>query len=60
MSCWLPCPHLLAAWIARQRAAGQAPTSPATNLPLAHTRLTENRIARALIASLRAAGLLSG
>lgn len=52
----LPAPS---AWIAWQQAAGQAPTSPITNLPLEHTGLTENRNAK-LIGSLRAAGLLSG
>ncbi|PRW56411.1 ankyrin repeat [Chlorella sorokiniana] len=50
----------IAAWIARQQAAGQPPTSPVTNLPLEHTGLTENRIAKAQIGSLRAAGLLTG
>lgn len=55
-----PCPALpFAEWIARQQAAGQAPTSPATNLPLRNTDLVENRLAKALIGSLRAGGLLS-
>lgn len=48
-----------AAWIARQQAAGQAPCSPLTNLPLAHTRLAPNRVVGRLIAGLTQAGLLS-
>lgn len=46
------------AWIARQAAAGQPPCSPLTNLPLEHTALAPNRMARAVIAAMRTAGLL--
>lgn len=52
-------PTLAAAWIAQQQAAGQAPRSPLTGLPLSHLILNENRLARSLIASLQVAGLLS-
>ncbi|PRW44256.1 U-box domain-containing 17-like [Chlorella sorokiniana] len=47
----------IAAWIARQQAAGQAPCSPTTGLPLSHLVLNENRLARSMIAGLQAAGL---
>ena len=48
-----------AAWIARQAAAGQAPCSPMTGLPLEDLSLRPNRALRAVIASIRAAGLLA-
>ncbi|EFN51028.1 hypothetical protein CHLNCDRAFT_141504 [Chlorella variabilis] len=46
------------AWIARQKAAGQAPCSPLTNLPLEHLMLTPVRALRSLVAGAQAAGLL--
>ena len=48
-----------AAWIKRQRDAGQAPCSPLTNLPLPHLALLPNNLVRNMIASMRADGLLS-
>ena len=55
----VPClPPVPAAWIARQQAEGAVPSSPATNLPLEHLNLAENRALKAVIASLQAAGLL--
>ena len=47
----LPC---AAAWIEQQQAAGQAPCSPLTGLPLEHLALTTNLALRSLIASLTA------
>jgi len=38
--------------------AGRPPCSPLTNAPLSHLELNENRLARSMIASLKAAGLL--
>ena len=56
-----PCPSPLsvcAAWIERCQAAGQAPVSPLTNLPLEDLALRPNLLARSLIDSLRVAGRL--
>jgi hypothetical protein len=54
----IPCPASpAAAWIARQVAAGLAPCSPLTNVPLPHTELQTNRVVRRLTAALAAAGL---
>ncbi|KAL4432460.1 hypothetical protein ABPG77_001759 [Micractinium sp. CCAP 211/92] len=47
----------ITAWIERQLAAGQAPTSPLTGAPLDHASLCPNRIARGLAACLLAAGV---
>ena len=55
-----PSPPLPAAWIARQRAAEEAPTSPLTGAPLPHLLLTPSHLVRSLVASLQAAGLLQG
>ena len=46
-----------AAWIEQQQAAGQAPRSPLTGLPLEHLVLTPNLALRSLIASLGAGQL---
>lgn len=54
----LPSHHFHAAWFARQEAAGQAPTSPLTGLPLANRTLQPNRMVRSLADALAAAGLL--
>ena len=56
----LPSPpsHRRAGWIARQRVAGQVPTSPLTGATLQDLSLRPNLIVRGLGASLRAAGLL--
>ncbi len=48
----------IAAWIARQKAAGQAPCSPLTNQPLEHLMLTPVWALRSLVAGAQAAGLL--
>ena len=53
----LLCPPA-ADWIQRPRPAGQAPCSPLTNEPLQDLTLRPNRLARSLIDSMRAAGLL--
>ena len=45
-----------AAWIEQQQAAGKAPCSPLTGLPLEHLALTPNLALRSLIASLKASG----
>jgi hypothetical protein len=45
-------------WIARQRAAGQAPSSPLTGAPLASAVLHPSHLVRSMVASLQAAGLL--
>ena len=51
-----PAPHpTLAAWIARQQAAGVVPRSPLTNQPLGDLSLRPNHTLRSLIAGLRAA-----
>ena len=39
--------------------AKQAPCSPLTNLPLEHLTLCPSRLAHAMIANMRAAGLLT-
>ena len=44
----------IAAWLARQAAAGQPARSPMTGAPLAHAQLTANRLARSLVAALGA------
>jgi hypothetical protein len=54
----LPPSALVAAWIARQKAAGQAVCSPLTNQPLEHMMLTPVRALRVMVADLLAAGLL--
>eukprot|EP00887_Chlorella_sp_A99_P007808 scaffold20.g7808.t1 len=46
------------AWIAKQRAEGQAPTSPLTGQPLEDLRLVPNHIFRGIVASAAALGLL--
>lgn len=50
---------LPAAWFARQAAAGLAPCSPLTNLPMARLHLTANRALAGIIQALQSAGLLS-
>eukprot|EP00887_Chlorella_sp_A99_P003286 scaffold9.g3286.t1 len=45
-------------WIARERAAGRAPTSPMTGEPLEHLQLAPNHALRGVIGTLTAAGLL--
>lgn len=47
-------PHLPAAWIRRQDAAGVQPCSPLTNLPLSHLILRPNPAARSAAARRRA------
>jgi len=44
-----------AAWIERQKAAGQTPCSPLTGLPLRHLALTPNRLVNDVVAALQAA-----
>jgi hypothetical protein len=39
--------------------AKQAPCSPLTNLPLEHLALCPSRLVRGMLASMRAAGLLT-
>lgn len=39
------------AWIVRQQAEGQAPTSPMTNQPLVHLQLAPNHIVRSMVES---------
>ena len=52
-------PTCTAAWIKRQTDAKQAPCSPLTNLPLEHLRLCPSPLVGGMIASMRAAGLLT-
>jgi hypothetical protein len=49
-------PPAQAEWIAHQRASGQTPTSPATNLPLHTLELLPNRTVRSLAAAMLASG----
>ncbi|PRW58253.1 glutamate 5-kinase isoform X1 [Chlorella sorokiniana] len=48
----------IATWFARQQAAGQAPTSPLTGLPLANCVLQPNRMVLSLKDALADAGLM--
>jgi hypothetical protein len=53
------CPRCcLAGWFARQAAAGQAPCSPLTNLPLEDVSLRPNMTVSSLVRAWQAAGLL--
>lgn len=57
--CPHPFPATAAAWIERQQAAGQAPCSPLTGVPLGSTVLHPNLMARKLVEACQQAGLLA-